>query len=273
MVSVAGGRTQQNSRFDRRGSVTTCLRGKNVARQRLCDRRSQRHAVVDRPGRATTVQDVIDRINSNADNVPPVITAQLARVGQRDRAHRRSVGPGTLSVQTPKAASRPSTWVSWRAGQTQSDPADVASRRRKSGAYKAKTATRSKPTACSTRCCALRTALETNNDEEIGRSLERLDADINRLNFARAEIGGRLQNLDVIDFALAGRKRAAAGSAVAGYRRRPGRSDLPADGPPVCLRGFAAQLCQLDADVAVKLSLSRKVCRPGVVACRRASFG
>jgi flagellar hook-associated protein 3 FlgL len=32
--------------------------------------------------------------------------------------------------------------------------------------------------------------------------LERLDNDINRLNFARAEIGGRLQNLDVIGVRL-----------------------------------------------------------------------
>jgi flagellar hook-associated protein 3 FlgL len=44
----------------------------------------------------------------------------------------------------------------------------------------------------------LRTALEANDDIEIGRSLERLDADISRLNFSRGEIGGRLQNLAAI---------------------------------------------------------------------------
>jgi len=44
--------------------------------------------------------------------------------------------------------------------------------------------------------------LESNDTDEIGRSLDRLDNDLDRLNFARAEIGVRLQNLDVIDIRL-----------------------------------------------------------------------
>jgi flagellin-like hook-associated protein FlgL len=44
----------------------------------------------------------------------------------------------------------------------------------------------------------LRTALENNDETAISSSLERLDNDINRVNFARAEIGSRLQNLAAI---------------------------------------------------------------------------
>jgi flagellar hook-associated protein 3 FlgL len=48
----------------------------------------------------------------------------------------------------------------------------------------------------------LRTALETNDTVEIGRALERLDADLERVTFAQADIGNRLQNLDVIETRL-----------------------------------------------------------------------
>jgi flagellar hook-associated protein 3 FlgL len=44
----------------------------------------------------------------------------------------------------------------------------------------------------------LRTALQDGNIEEIGRSIDRLDSDLTRVNFARAEIGSRLRSLDVI---------------------------------------------------------------------------
>ncbi len=42
----------------------------------------------------------------------------------------------------------------------------------------------------------LKTALENNDTVEIGRSLDRLDVDISRVNFARSEIGSRMQSLD-----------------------------------------------------------------------------
>jgi flagellar hook-associated protein 3 FlgL len=44
----------------------------------------------------------------------------------------------------------------------------------------------------------LKTALQENDTEEIGRSLERLDVDISRVNFARSEIGSRIQSLTTI---------------------------------------------------------------------------
>jgi flagellar hook-associated protein 3 FlgL len=48
----------------------------------------------------------------------------------------------------------------------------------------------------------LREALANGDVPEIGRSLDRLDADIQRVNFARAEIGTRLQNLEVVGLRL-----------------------------------------------------------------------
>jgi flagellar hook-associated protein 3 FlgL len=44
----------------------------------------------------------------------------------------------------------------------------------------------------------LKQALENNDVEEIGQSIERLDTDLTRVNFARADIGSRLQSLEVI---------------------------------------------------------------------------
>jgi len=44
----------------------------------------------------------------------------------------------------------------------------------------------------------LRAALENGDTIELGRAIARLDADFTRVNFARAEIGSRLQGLDVI---------------------------------------------------------------------------
>jgi flagellar hook-associated protein 3 FlgL len=44
----------------------------------------------------------------------------------------------------------------------------------------------------------LKSALEENNTEEIGRSIDRLDTDISRVSFARSEIGSRLQSLETI---------------------------------------------------------------------------
>ena len=45
----------------------------------------------------------------------------------------------------------------------------------------------------------LRAALDEGNTEEMGRAIDKLDLDISRVNFAAAEIGTRLQNLEVIN--------------------------------------------------------------------------
>jgi flagellar hook-associated protein 3 FlgL len=48
----------------------------------------------------------------------------------------------------------------------------------------------------------LRDALAAGDTPEIGRALDRLDQDMSRVNFARAEIGARMQNLDLFDTRL-----------------------------------------------------------------------
>jgi flagellar hook-associated protein 3 FlgL len=48
----------------------------------------------------------------------------------------------------------------------------------------------------------LKTALQGNDTEEIGRTLNRLDTDIDRVNFARSDVGSRLQSLGSIGDAL-----------------------------------------------------------------------
>jgi len=44
----------------------------------------------------------------------------------------------------------------------------------------------------------LRSALEAGNSEAIGEAVARLDVDLDRITFARGEIGTRLQSLDVV---------------------------------------------------------------------------
>lgn len=151
---------------------------------------------------ATTVEDVINRINSNADNSPQVITARLARVGNGIELVDSSTGAGALSVQTTEGSLAAQYLGFVAAGQTQSDPNAVQVEGGNLVLKSADTNTLETESVFNT-LIRLRTALETNNTDEIGRSLERLDNDLDRLNFARAEIGIRLQNLDVIDVRLA----------------------------------------------------------------------
>ena len=48
----------------------------------------------------------------------------------------------------------------------------------------------------------MKDALENADLETVQREVERLDDDLERVNFARGEIGARIQNLDTIDFRL-----------------------------------------------------------------------
>ena len=56
----------------------------------------------------------------------------------------------------------------------------------------------------------LRTALQSGDSEAIGEAVERIDVDLNRVIFARGEIGTRLQTLDAVANAARRRERAAA---------------------------------------------------------------
>ncbi|MCI0332229.1 MAG: hypothetical protein L0228_03260 [Planctomycetes bacterium] len=153
---------------------------------------------------ATTVQDVINLINSDADNNTgtTAVLARLATTGNGIELVDSSTGAGTLSVAAAEG-SRAAEYLGFVAsGQATSDPSAVQI----DGSGNLVLASSDRHTletdSVFNTLIRLRTALETHNVEEIGRSLERLDADINRLNFARAEIGGRLQNLEAIDVRL-----------------------------------------------------------------------
>jgi flagellar hook-associated protein 3 len=150
---------------------------------------------------ATTVQDVLDRINNNADNVPPVITAQIARVGNGIELIDSSVGAGTLTVQASQGSLAAQYLGFIAKGQSESNPAGVTTEGANQVLKSADTHTHEAESMFTT-LVRLRTALENNDVEELGRTLARLDTDISRLNFSRSDIGGRLQNLDVIDVRL-----------------------------------------------------------------------
>jgi flagellin-like hook-associated protein FlgL len=150
---------------------------------------------------ADTVQDVLDRINSNPDNVPPVITAQLARVGNGIELIDSSGGAGTLTVHA-NGNSLAAQYLGFVAeGQTASDPSQVAVEGANHVLQSEDRHTLEADSVFNT-LLRLRTALVEGNIPEIGRSLDRIDEDIQRINFARAEIGTRLQNLEVVGLRL-----------------------------------------------------------------------
>lgn len=150
---------------------------------------------------AKTIQDVIDRINANPDNVPPIITAQLARTGNGIELIDSSTGTGTLTVQVAEG-SQAAQYLGFVAqGQTQSSPDSVTT---EGGTQVLQSADRNTRETASvfTTLINLRDAIQNQDIEAVGRLLDTIDTDLNRLNLARAELGGRLQNLDVIGVRL-----------------------------------------------------------------------
>ncbi|MEX2306554.1 MAG: hypothetical protein WD738_03125 [Pirellulales bacterium] len=152
---------------------------------------------------ADTVQDVIDLINNNpANGVPPAVEARLALVGNGIELVDSTVGPGTLTVAVVEG-SQAAQYLGFVAeGATQSDPSAVQVDGSGNQVLTSEDRHTLEADSVFNTLLRLRTALEQGDVEEIGRSLERLDADLDRVNFARAELGGRLQNLAVIDVRL-----------------------------------------------------------------------
>ncbi len=149
----------------------------------------------------TTVQDVIDRINANPDAGPASVTARLAVVGNGIELVDASVGAGTLTVETVDGSSAAKHLGFVAEGETSSNSADV----QLVGASQVLTSedrhTLETDSVFNT-LLRLRSALEEGDVPEIGRSIDRLDEDLSRVNFASAELGIRLQNLHVVDIRL-----------------------------------------------------------------------
>ncbi len=146
---------------------------------------------------ARTVQDVIDRINSNPENGGK-ITAGLASVGNGIQLVDNAAGSGTLSVQATEGSKAAELLGFVGTGQTQSDPLNVqVDGSGHQTLTSADNHTLETDSVFNT-LLRLKTALQQNDTEEIGQSLSRLDTDISRVTFARSEIGLRLQSLDTI---------------------------------------------------------------------------
>src|SRR5262249_13197241 len=154
--------------------------------------------LVDLSG-ATTVQDVIDRINTNAaNNVGSTkIVAQLARTGNGiELVDQSTVTTGDLvvtDVQGSQAAQHRG-FLTGDQTQTSSHTTDG------SGNYVLQSTDRNtiEPDSVFNTLLRLKDALSHADAEEVGRSIDRLDTDISRVTFARSEIGSRLQSLEVI---------------------------------------------------------------------------
>jgi flagellin-like hook-associated protein FlgL len=145
-----------------------------------------------------TVQEVIDLINNHPANtgIPQPITARLAAIGNGIELVDASSGTNSFTVESI-GGSKAAEYLGFvAAGQTQASvnapDAD--------GNYVLTSADRHTLEADSVfnTLIRLRSALEQGNVVEIGRAIERLDVDLNRMNFARAEIGARLRNLEVL---------------------------------------------------------------------------
>ena len=154
---------------------------------------------------ATTVQDVIDLINSNTANVPLAIEARLALVGNGIELVDYTMGPlGTETLTVAAVEGSPAAqYLGFVAdGETQSDPSAVQVDGSGNQVLTGEDRHTLEVDSVFNTLLRLKTALENGDVTEIGKSLERLDADLDRVNFARAELGGRLQNLETIDIRL-----------------------------------------------------------------------
>jgi flagellar hook-associated protein 3 FlgL len=136
-----------------------------------------------------TIADVINRINSNP-NAAGKITARLAQFGNGIELVDTSGGFGPLLVRSVQGSAGAEHLGFVAAGQTETSTTGSVLQSEDRHTLEADSVFNT--------LLRLKAALEQNDTTEIGRSLARLDVDMDRVNFARAELGGRLQNLEII---------------------------------------------------------------------------
>jgi flagellar hook-associated protein 3 FlgL len=149
-------------------------------------------------GGAATVDDVINSINAAAaaanSGAGVNVVARLATTGNGIEIVDTSAVAGTTTVAAVEG-SQAARFLGFVAGeQTQNSSA--------TGIVQSEDRHTLEADSVFNTLIRLKRALEQSDEIEIGRSLERLDNDLNRVNFARAEIGARIQNLEVIDTRL-----------------------------------------------------------------------
>jgi flagellin-like hook-associated protein FlgL len=149
---------------------------------------------------ADTVQDVIDLINGNAANNTgtTAVLARLAVTGNGiELVDSSTATTGDLTIAAVEGSQAAALLGFLPAGQTQvsTNTADP------DGNFVLASEDRHtlETDSVFNSLLRLRAALEAGDPPAIGRELDRLDAATGRVNFARAEIGTRIQNLAVVD--------------------------------------------------------------------------
>ncbi|HEY2253073.1 MAG TPA: flagellin, partial [Planctomycetaceae bacterium] len=193
---VPTGQTQATSTTTD-GSGNYVLGGGSVAKSDLkIVARDGTAIFVDLTG-ATTVQNVIDNINQASTNAGAHVTAQLATTGNGiELVDSSTTTTGDLTVQTVEGSQAAQLLGFVPTGETQSASHVTDG----SGNYVLTSEDRNTQEVDSVfnTLLRLKSALESGNIEEIGRSISGIDNDLTRLNFSRAEVGSRLQSLGVI---------------------------------------------------------------------------
>jgi flagellar hook-associated protein 3 FlgL len=152
---------------------------------------------------ATTVQDVIDRINNHVknNNGTTVIQAQLATTGNGIQLVDTSTATtGDLTVRATDRSQAAELLGFVPQGQT-----EVTSNTGSGGGdYSLQSEDRNtfEVDSVFNSLIRLRTAIQNADAEAIGEAIDRLDVDLDRATFARGEIGTRLQTLDAVQTRL-----------------------------------------------------------------------
>jgi len=151
---------------------------------------------------ANTVQDVIDRINNHASNQLPgnIVTARLATFGNGIELIDPTPGVSSLHVLAATNSNTAYELGFVAKGEPQSPAAAIGP-----GGVRTLTGRDVNPSEVSSVFNSLLRIQEslTNFDiTSLGRAMELLDEDFDRILFARSELGARAQGLDVLNIRL-----------------------------------------------------------------------
>jgi flagellin-like hook-associated protein FlgL len=143
---------------------------------------------------AETIQDVVDRINDHPENqaMPKAITARLATTG--NGIELVDGAGGTLRVHALEGSEAAYALGFVAEGQTAASST--------TGTLQSEDRHTLEVDSVFNTLNRLMAAVESGDVEQISRELERLDDDMQRVNFARADMGARLQSLQIIDQSL-----------------------------------------------------------------------
>lgn len=151
---------------------------------------------------ATTVQEVLDLINNHpANQLPgPTVTARLATFGNGIELYDPTPGVDSLRVLAATNSSTATELGFVPHGATQSPPAAMGG-----GGERTLTGVDVNPSEVSSvfnSLLRIQDSLTNFNINNLERAMNLLDDDLDRILFARSELGARAQGLDVLDARL-----------------------------------------------------------------------